>query len=559
MEDTVSTNKIADIHCPNCGAPAAYDIRSGVYACKHCGGKVTVDAAQAQKRGFRDLQQAKMQSSASKYRLQHASCSGCGAEVVFEEDEALANCAFCGRALVRKKYLHKKNLPEIVIPFQITEEEAQTCLSRWCDENRSKREARLLKERTTDLKGCYLPYEFIRGPVSCQVRRISGGGVYHCGGFIDEVFVNCSGQLDNLLLDGMEPFDLNGLTEFDFAYVAGHQVKADNITGKELERRVSEEVAASYAPAVRKVLETEAVQVEADVASVVRMPALLPVYYLCDGDLMAAVNGQTGKVCVRAIKESHYYFWPWWLKSLAATLIIGLIAYFGFFLFSGDVRGSAFLTALLSFVTLIVTLVAYSNTDRVSFRIERGRKIFTSGDEALVRTRGTTGAGAADGNGRDLTRTKLPKRNITPPVFFATLNGKREEVEIRFSSPLRFAGMILTALVVLFLPVIVALLLNGFNFSQLNLGGSAAWFCIFVPVVPIYLLNFGRIELYDRPWFYVTKPNGKKKRYKGNPGMSKKEIFLTPLKLLFKPPECLAVWFGLVCFCTMCYLTAFGF
>ena len=119
--------------------------------------------------------------------------------------------------------------------------------------------------------------------------------------------------------------------------------------------------------------------------------------------------------------------------------------------------------------------------------------------------------------------------------------------------------MILTALVVLFLPVIVALLLNGFNFSQLNLGGSAAWFCIFVPVVPIYLLNFGRIELYDRPWFYVTKPNGKKKRYKGNPGMSKKEIFLTPLKLLFKPPECLAVWFGLVCFCTMCYLTAFGF
>lgn len=559
MEDTVSTNKIADIHCPNCGAPAAYDIRSGVYACKHCGGKVTVDAAQAQKRGFRSLQQTKMQSSASKYRLQHASCSGCGAEVVFEEDEALANCAFCGRALVRKKYLHKKNLPEIVIPFQITKEEAQTCLSRWCDMNRGKREARLLKERKAALKGCYLPYEFIRGPVSCQVRRISGGGVYHCGGFIDEVFVNCSGQLDNLLLDGMEPFDLNGLTEFDFAYVAGHQVKTDNITGKELERRVSEEVAASYAPAVRKVLETEAVQVEADVASVVRMPALLPVYYLCDGDLMAAVNGQTGKVSVRAIKESHYYFWPWWLKSLAATLIIGLIAYFGFFLFSGDVRGSAFLTALLSFVTLIVTLVAYSNTDRVSFRIERGRKIFTSGDEALVRTRGTTGADAADGNGRDLTRTKLPKRNITPPVFFATLNGKREEVEIRFSSPLRFAGMILTALVVLFLPVIVALLLNGFNFSQLNLGGSAAWFCIFVPVVPIYLLNFGRIELYDRPWFYVTKPNGKKKRYKGNPGMSKKEIFLTALKLLFKPPECLAVWFGLVCFCTMCYLTAFGF
>jgi hypothetical protein len=115
------------------------------------------------------------------------------------------------------------------------------------------------------------------------------------------------------------------------------------------------------------------------------------------------------------------------------------------------------------------------------------------------------------------------------------------------------------ALVVLFLPVIIALFLNGFQFSKLELGGSAVWFCIFVPVIPIYLLKFGQIELYDRPWFYVVQPNGKKKRYKRKGDFSNKEIFFTVLKLLFKPPECLAVWFGLICFCMMCYLTAFGF
>ena len=131
---------------------------------------------------------------------------------------------------------------------------------------------------------------------------------------------------------------------------------------------------------------------------------------------------------------------------------------------------------------------------------------------------------------------------------------------LRFSAPLRIFGMIMTALAVLFLPVIIALLLNGFNFSQLNLGGSAVWFCIFVPVIPIYLLKFGRIELYDRPWIYIVSPDGKKTRYrkKGSFNYSRKEILQTILMLLFIPPVCFAVWFGIAGFCVMCYLTAFG-
>ena len=506
---------------------------------------MTVGQAQEEKRGFRSLQQTKMREIAPKYRLDRASCTGCGAEVVFEENEALASCAFCGRALVRKKYLHKRNLPEIVIPFRITEEEAQKLLLDWCEKNRGKKEAGLLKKNADSLKGFYLPYEFVRGPVSCSVKRFADGGTYSCGGFIDEVFVNCSGQLDNLLLDGMEPFDLSAMTGFDFGYVAGHKVKTDNISGKELEKRIRDEVGESYAPAVRKVLETKAVHVDADVSSVVRMPALLPVYYLSDGQLMAAVNGQTGKVSVRAIEESHYYFLPWWLKSLLATLVISATSFAGFSLFGMERGQSLLLTAVLALFTLIVTLCAYSDTDRLSFRVESGRKIFTSGDEAFTRVGGR------------LTGTTPPERNITPPVFFKTLNGKREEVVLRFSSPLRIAGMILTALVVLFLPVLVALFMNGFQFSRLNLAGSAVWFCIFVPVIPIYLIKFGRIDMYDRPWIYVAKEDGTMERYreKNSSAITWKSV----LRLLFVPPVCLAVWFGIACFCAMCYLTAFGF
>ena len=104
--------------------------------------------------------------------------------------------------------------------------------------------------------------------------------------------------------------------------------------------------------------------------------------------------------------------------------------------------------------------------------------------------------------------------------------------------------------------MIIALFLNGFEFGKLNLGGSAVWFCIMVPVVPIYILKFAVIELYERPWIYLLKENGTRKRYreKRDYGISVKDV----LKALIIPPVSLAVWFGIISFLVMCWLTAFG-
>ena len=145
-------------------------------------------------------------------------------------------------------------------------------------------------------------------------------------------------------------------------------------------------------------------------------------------------------------------------------------------------------------------------------------------------------------------------------MFFYKIKDKVQPVELKFTSAWRVARMALLCLLALFLPVLLALLINGFNFNQLELGGSAVWFCIAVPVVPVYLLKFGIAELHDRPWIYTISETGKKKRYKERP--DKKEI-RTFLKIFFKglfvPPVCFAVWFAIICFFVMVYLTAFGF
>jgi hypothetical protein len=119
--------------------------------------------------------------------------------------------------------------------------------------------------------------------------------------------------------------------------------------------------------------------------------------------------------------------------------------------------------------------------------------------------------------------------------------------------------MILLSLTAMFLPVIIALILTGFDFQKINLAGSAVWFCLAVPVVPIYLLKFGIVELHDRPWIYIVSKDGKKKRYRQKPNPKDiKYMLLGFLKALFIPPISLAVWFGIISFFVMVYLTAGG-
>ncbi len=540
---------IADVRCPSCGAPAKYNIIMQQYLCGYCGGRVGVKDAHEQKKGFRSIQQQKIKESKKNYRLLSANCTGCGSELVFEAGDALTSCAFCGRALVRNEYLSEEELPELIIPFRITKEEAANCLIKWCNANSGKAEAKRLREAVKTLEGFYLPYELIRGPVNSRVSRMDGGRIFNCRGYVDNVFVNCSKQLDNLLLDAAEPFELYDIREFDFSYVAGERVKIGDISAVELKDRVNEEVSNDYTSTVRKTLETKAVEVDTNAESVLRMPVLLPMYYIRVGKIMAAVNGQTGKVSVRAEKESHYYFIPWWIKAIISTLLTALIAFFSFRFFGNSVEGSLYLTGMLTLIVFITTLAAFSDTIHNKFRVEARPKIFTSSGGPLRRS------------GRNLIQDKKEvQKEVVPPVFFESLEGVETPVKLVFSSPARKLKLVILSLVALFLPVIIALFLNGFVFARLELGGSAVWFCIVIPVLPVYILKFGIIDLYENPWIYVIYNDGRTRRYKKKSRESnKKENFKIVLGLLFSPPICFAIWFGIISFFVMCYLTAFGF
>jgi len=290
-------------------------------------------------------------------------------------------------------------------------------------------------------------------------------------------------------------------------------------------------------------MNTSAVEVDADVSSAIRLPVLLPVYYFCQDDLMAAVNGQTGKVSVMALKESHYYFLPWWLKAILATLSVTVLTGLACHLLGMSIPESFGIAAMLGLILLIVTLCLYSDTRKNRFVVEAGKEIYTSGEKTFHRQR--DGLVQSD---------RILSRKLSKPVFFEKIEGKYRPVELKFNSPGRILKTVVLTIAALFLPVILALLINGFDFSKIRLGGSAAWFCIMVPVVPVYVLKFAIVELYERPWIYLLQDDGRKKRYRKKYPIriDIREI----LKALFIPPVSLAVWFGIASFIVMVYLTA---
>ena len=541
--------KIIDIHCLSCGAPAGFDIVQQKYVCRYCGSGVGIDEAISQKQGFRKIQRGKMKESVKNYRLFHAECSGCGADIVMAENEALADCPFCSRALVRSEYLNADNMPESLIPFALTQEEAKERMLAWCSDNSSREESKLLKKNIKDLQGIYLPYELVQGPVHMKAGRMDSFRTYRCEGYIENELISRSARLDNQLLDGMEPFDTDVLKEFDFAYAAGQRIRIADMTEDSLKKRIEEELSVSYLPQVRKVMQTEAAEITADAKDVIRLPVLLPVYYLAKNDLMAAVNGQTGKISVRSLKMKHYYFMPWWLKAIIGTLLLSLAVFGGLQLFGMTMQESMLLTGVIGLFFIIVLICLYSDTVHNSFAVESGREIFTSGEKTFVRERG-----------RLVLRDELLERKTMKPVFFEMIDGKAVPVELKFATVSRAIQTALLALAVIFLPVIIALFLNGFNFRQLNLGGAAVWFCIMVPVVPVIVLKYGIAELYERPWIYILDENGRKKRYrKQTDPKTFRENLKMIMEALFIPPGCFGIWALIGVFLLICWLTAFGF
>lgn len=477
MENQVKNPLV--IRCEYCGGDLNYDIVKQRYCCEHCGAEASSAEKKADYHHWKSLRkEAVMRDMA---QVKSFSCPTCGAQTIVNGENATARCPFCQNTMIDAQFAGN-DIPEVIIPFKLNKEEAQAKLSEWIKSNRSKSAAKAIEKNLPHLTGCYLPYHIVRGAYDSELHiRLQDGtsARYPFRAYLSHTAVNASKDLSNLFLDGIEPFDFDDALEFNFGYLNHQEAKVQNISGKALESRITEETQTELYKGLSKEMRTKEMSVFLGQNDNESIPALLPVYFVrCKGGITAAVNGQTGKVSIDTGKTKNLTRF-WWIAPLVATLIVGLVgAYFG------DVS--------LGFAGVAVFGLVFFAIAHNRHHEERVQVIQT------------------------YPKTK-EEHNDTQVEFFADFGNGPVPAKLKFFTFGRILKTVPIILGVIFLPVLIAVpiqLLRGLPLSSIHIGYGAAWYCIPGFFAILAAGGLAKTMMYGSPLYYEILPNGKTRRRK---------------------------------------------
>lgn len=478
MQKEQDINNPLVVRCGNCGGDLHFDIAKQRYCCAHCGSEFEATEKKAQYRSWKTLQHDTVMKDADGVKA--FSCPACGAKTVVSGDNVTAQCPFCQNTMIDAQF-DTDTLPEVVVPFKLSRQEAKAKLREWLQKNAKRPEAKSIEAHMEHFAGCYLPYQIVRGAYNSQlaIRSTTEPSPYPFRAYLSHTAVNASSDLNNIFLDGVEPFDFSEARAFDFGYLNHQNAKVQNVFGEELLQRIGEETQEELYETFAKKVHTKELSIDLDGDNTPEsIAALLPVYLVnCPDGIAAAVNGQTGKVSIDTGKKKDLTRY-WWVWPALATLVVAVVAG----IFGG--WGLAFGFAALFGV--------------VFFAVQHTRH-----DKHIVQG--------------VITYPKIKKGEETDvkAEFFADFGEGPVPAKLKFFTPWRIIKWVLGVLVFIFLPVFIAApiqLMRGLPLTDMQLGYGAAWYCIPGFVAIFMAGGMAKNMMYGSPLYYEIKPNGKTRR-----------------------------------------------
>lgn len=477
METTVKNPLV--IRCEYCGGDLSYSIIKQRYCCAHCNAEASTAEKKAEYRRWKSLRYETVMQGISK--VKSFACPTCGAQTIAEGENATALCPFCQNTMIDAKFAGN-DLPEVIIPFKLTQEEAEAKLREWLNQNKGNAAAKAIEGNLHRFTGCYLPYHIVRGAYNSKLDiRLHDGGIasYPFRAYLSHTAVNASRDLNNLFLDGIEPFNFDEALEFNFGYLNHQNAKVQNINGAALESRIKEETQEELYKTLTKKVHTKEMSVSLNDEGSESIPALMPVYIVkCKNGIAAAVNGQTGKISVTTGKTKDLTRF-WWIAPTLATLIVGI---------AGGFVGGWELALIGALVFgMVFFAIAHNRHDKKTIQ-----EIIT------------------------YPKTE-EEHNDTQAEFFADFGQGPVPAKLKFFTLWRIIKTILIVLAVIFLPVLLAApiqLLRGMPLTDLHIGYGAAWYCIPGFFTILAAGGLGKSMMYSVPLYYEILPNGQTKRRK---------------------------------------------
>lgn len=467
----VQVNNPLVIRCKNCGGDQSFDIVKQKYCCAHCSTETDITEKKAEYLRWKRLQHDAAMQDIDK--VKSFSCPTCGAQTFAEGENVTAICPFCQNTMIDAEFA-SNDLPEVIIPFKLTKEDAEAKLKAWLNDNKTNPAAQAIEKNAQQLTGCYLPYHIVRGAINSSLQiRIEDKTVsdYPFRAYLSHTAVNASKDWDNLFLDGIEPFNFDDTLAFDFGYLNHQNAKVQNVTNEELSARVDEETKAELYKSLSQKSRTKELSIRLDDNENESIPALMPVYLVRGGNsIAAAVNGQTGKVAVATGKTKDLTRF-WWVAPTIATMVVTI----AMCIFGGLKHGF--------WIGIGLGVIFYA--------IARGRHKKEIVNEVL--TWPDTGI----------------THNDTQAEFFTDFGDGPAPAKLMFFTPWRIIKSVLVVMVAIALPILLAIpiqLIRGLPLTDIHLAYGAGWYFIFGFVAILSLGGLAKTLMYKAPIYREILP-----------------------------------------------------
>ena len=298
--------------CPYCDGGLIFDPESGNYACEYCLSKFTQDELMA------ESQSESVQESALIYR-----CPSCGAEVITDETTAATYCFYCHNPIVLEGKLSGEYLPNGIIPFKITKDEAVEKFHEWIQKKKFVAKGFYSKKNIEKMSGVYFPYWLY----DCVTNSTMNGSardvrVWRVGDLeyteTKLYSINRVGKISyknlpkaalqkaqNAMLKGIFPYEFGALEKFHMGYLSGFQAEKRDIDKDTLSKEIHNEIQKYAEKRMRNTVSGHtSFNVETQNHTIAKEEfkyTLLPVWvmtYRQSGNQVYyfAMNGQTGEI-----------------------------------------------------------------------------------------------------------------------------------------------------------------------------------------------------------------------------------------------------------------------
>ena len=323
--------------CPHCGSSdVSLDTKEGKLKCNYC--KTIYEAESDNALGGVEGMKGETRGEGAddiipgEDIVKTFCCPSCGAEVVINTEESTsASCHWCKHIFSINEKISNGAVPDLVLPFKITKEEAEKKIRACLDENKVNIDDEFaLQFRAEQTRGVYFPYLIVdvnghltmRGQAEKRSDDGRGAVVYDVSRefdiLVDDLTVESSAKRlnqdtfvnSNNIINAILPYDTENAVAWDANYLRGfasekRSVNVDNLkeivalqTGDIARNRAKNETASEYDRGIR--WDKEHLGIKGTRWKAAYLPVWLYSYRRPEGGdkriYYVAVNGRTGEL-----------------------------------------------------------------------------------------------------------------------------------------------------------------------------------------------------------------------------------------------------------------------